>query len=733
MKIKEINIPNYGPLKDFHYKCEDINLFYGHNETGKTALVDALIQNLFQDTRKKIFKNLERFKEKNIGTVVVNFKGNKYVFPSDEETLPELLDLPDMELSKLFIVRAGDLNLNKSDKWFPAVKRFLTNLNVDLNKVKQYIYDSVGLTSTGKGWSNDKTKGRKKEKVENTKERLEELKEKREQLKNISQKEEKLEKEKERLGEVNERLQKLKQARKHSEGKEASNLHQNFKEYSQKLQDFDRYKKKDLEKWKEVKRKLDSLKEKKKFYEKNLSKKEDQYKKRENETSIIGNKIDNQQKIISLIQESNLNNFVNNLFIKNFLNNKINTFFVYISLFIGFLGLLILGEISGNSLYFWSAGADILILFLFSINQRRLKKKYFKLTKKIDKLTEKTDDFKDIFQFHKMIESQLIELKTHYNTYKDSLKEISEEKRSLEQELQNFKNEIESRTSELETLRERTGKSEYEDLKKEIEQKEIYQNKKEGIREKLRMRLNEDKEEKWPDLIKHKKVSPPEGNIEYSSKEEKELRRKKEELEEDVKRIEKDIEIFYGRLEDILKIENINKIYSEISNLQSDLKRFGREKEGALLAGKIIEDFSGSFDIQLREILKTGDITVSEYFKKFTNKKYKLVDFNFDKGEFSVQGKNENWYSFTSLSTGTQDQLMLAVRIAFLMRRFKDNSPFLILDDAFLTSDYNRRKNLVKTVVGLAEVGWQVFYFTIDEHIKNLFKKDCKVKVQHLH
>jgi uncharacterized protein YhaN len=46
---------------------------------------------------------------------------------------------------------------------------------------------------------------------------------------------------------------------------------------------------------------------------------------------------------------------------------------------------------------------------------------------------------------------------------------------------------------------------------------------------------------------------------------------------------------------------------------------------------------------------------------------------------------------------------------------------FLILDDAFQHSDWNRRKNLISHTLNMIKKGWQIFYFTMDDHIKELF------------
>ena len=48
MRLENIRIPHGGPLQgDFELEPGDLNLIYGRNETGKTYLVEALIQVLF--------------------------------------------------------------------------------------------------------------------------------------------------------------------------------------------------------------------------------------------------------------------------------------------------------------------------------------------------------------------------------------------------------------------------------------------------------------------------------------------------------------------------------------------------------------------------------------------------------------------------------------------------------------------------------------------------------------
>ena len=78
-------------------------------------------------------------------------------------------------------------------------------------------------------------------------------------------------------------------------------------------------------------------------------------------------------------------------------------------------------------------------------------------------------------------------------------------------------------------------------------------------------------------------------------------------------------------------------------------------------------------------------------------------------------------YPLHDISTGAREQALLAMRLGFCSVLMKGKSAFLILDDAFQHSDWPRRSNLIDRVISIAESGWQIFYFTMDEHIRSLF------------
>ena len=63
------------------------------------------------------------------------------------------------------------------------------------------------------------------------------------------------------------------------------------------------------------------------------------------------------------------------------------------------------------------------------------------------------------------------------------------------------------------------------------------------------------------------------------------------------------------------------------------------------------------------------------------------------------------------------------LRMGFASHLMKGETAFLILDDAFQHSDWERRGNCLRVVEDLVGAGWQVFYLTMDDHIRGLFRE----------
>jgi hypothetical protein len=123
-------------------------------------------------------------------------------------------------------------------------------------------------------------------------------------------------------------------------------------------------------------------------------------------------------------------------------------------------------------------------------------------------------------------------------------------------------------------------------------------------------------------------------------------------------------------------------------------------------------------DARLEQALQSP--VVLEPMKKMTGR-YEKVRFQ---EENLMVSDSLGEFPLGSLSTGAREQVLLAMRMGLSNRLFQAQGPFfLILDDAFQYSDWSRRELLVNHVFQMAEMEWQVFYLTMDDHLRKLFEK----------
>jgi uncharacterized protein YhaN len=78
-------------------------------------------------------------------------------------------------------------------------------------------------------------------------------------------------------------------------------------------------------------------------------------------------------------------------------------------------------------------------------------------------------------------------------------------------------------------------------------------------------------------------------------------------------------------------------------------------------------------------------------------------------------------FPLSELSTGAQEQVLLALRLGCAARILGKERLFLLLDDAFQYADWDRRGWLLEKMVSLAKAGWQILYLTMDDHLRDLF------------
>lgn len=161
-------------------------------------------------------------------------------------------------------------------------------------------------------------------------------------------------------------------------------------------------------------------------------------------------------------------------------------------------------------------------------------------------------------------------------------------------------------------------------------------------------------------------------------------------------------------------IENLKKKRLEKEN---DLNTLEAKITAGIIVHNVISQLRVEEDKKILEGLQSE--IVLKPLRDITHR-YNKIALEEDKLIISDDFNN---FPLKEISTGAGEQIMLALRIGFSSKLLKKDTLFLILDDAFQHSDWERRETLVKRLADIAKKGWQIIYLTMDNHIKDLFDK----------
>jgi predicted nucleic acid-binding Zn-ribbon protein len=172
--------------------------------------------------------------------------------------------------------------------------------------------------------------------------------------------------------------------------------------------------------------------------------------------------------------------------------------------------------------------------------------------------------------------------------------------------------------------------------------------------------------------------------------------------------------------------EMIEKLYKVRDSIKKELDEIKIKILAGIAVHKTIEELRLTERDALNDSIDSG--CTSRYISLLTGNIYKRIYVGAE-GDIIISNDTSD-ININDLSTGTKEQVYLAIRIGFIKKILgNEGKAFLILDDAFQHSDWERREILTGNLIKLAGEGWQIIYLTMDDHIKELFnKKSAEIK-----
>lgn len=295
-------------------------------------------------------------------------------------------------------------------------------------------------------------------------------------------------------------------------------------------------------------------------------------------------------------------------------------------------------------------------------------------------------------------------------TLETARNEFQEAKRDLEQARKQKESALQARDNadaEIEALYSRLNLEQGDEngLHEVVGQHEAYQDATQEVKEAEATLEAERRQLRRMDAHEEEMEAMMEKELERKLSEAKERAETKEEYVKEINTIENEIET--AREEGTL--EERQAKYRE----QRDELATERKQDYDKAVGKVLADFiqDETRDQGLPPVFHRA----KELFAEITDYRYELT-LDRKKSTFrAFDCTHEKTFSLDELSSGTQVQLMLSVRIAFLETQEQGCHAPLVLDETLANSDADRARAIIEAVKTICEDGRQVLYLTAQE------------------
>lgn len=127
---------------------------------------------------------------------------------------------------------------------------------------------------------------------------------------------------------------------------------------------------------------------------------------------------------------------------------------------------------------------------------------------------------------------------------------------------------------------------------------------------------------------------------------------------------------------------------------EADKEKLAELREKESIINIAIENLMDAYEEMKTTITPKFTKNLSESIQKISSNKYNKVTIN-DENGMIIENNRGEYVEAVKLSTGTIDQLYLALRLSMIDELSKENLP-IILDESFAYSDNNRLKNMLQ-------------------------------------
>lgn len=722
MRIGRVQISRVGPLRGRDLSLEPgLNLVYGRNEAGKTALVDFLATQLFRREGRRgtklatVMRGVDRFSESREGQVELHLDGEVLVYPGAPSLLGELR-LGYSGLSGLFCVRSGEMEWPEKEEgeFWAALKKLLSGLPEGVETLRKEAHSVGGLTETGQRMNREDRP--LLDTYRAARERAAALQELRQVLPEAREHEESIA----RLEREIERLDRARRAR-------IAELHGRLEKVRQEREELPRIPRDELERWRELEvreearaQRIAELEEAVRQARERRRLQEEEVARRETVAGELESRRERiQERELEERARDHLSRAREDGAVAPAGGDRRDALIAGAAAGVAVvLILLVVADLLGPGIGIAGALAGAAVAAWLGRRHRRAQRRREEHRRSGERLLREAGELG-------LEATEAVEIPGAVEALRREASEAGERLRVAQVELRHAKERLEEARQELESAGERLRET------------------REGIEE-LASRLDvddlpaaEDRHRRRRDLAgRVERLQSALAELAGSDPEEWAMEPPPDAGElpdwdgDRRARLERRLEETRGAFREIRDrfvqagLPTPEDALTELEECRREMRAMERDWAAGRLAGAIFARMDESLERRLTEVLADeGPFSAGQVIQRITGR-YVSVSRTGGEG-LSVRDEEGRRFPVAELSRGTRDQVYLALRIALAEAALTSTGAapggFFLLDDPFLTADWTRRERLVETVSELADSGWQLIYLTCDDHLRELF------------
>lgn len=148
MRINEVFIQRYGPLRPFHAKFKkNVCIVFGPGGSGKTLTIDAVLKILLGENAEEFIRH-DEVEETPAGYLVIEKDGKEFKL-GEEKHLSDIpgLEIDPTELKNIFVIQDADLGISDEDKFYGRVTSKLMGVRTeDIRRIEDELRKRGRLT-----------------------------------------------------------------------------------------------------------------------------------------------------------------------------------------------------------------------------------------------------------------------------------------------------------------------------------------------------------------------------------------------------------------------------------------------------------------------------------------------------------------------------------------------------------------------------------------------------------